>query len=349
VSSSTSIGTSIIHAGRPVALKWHRLRRKRADPLFGADVLADGLRLGASMEIDLRVTADGDFVVLHDDVLDDETNGQGAVVGQTRAALAALRYDDAGVPGAPRHARPLVFLDELAALLTDAHPDALLQLDMKDDFGLVGQRGVNRFVDALERLASERPSPSPSPSPRTRGEGVLKGRAPTPTTPSPRPSRGEGKGEGPGEALEQGRLGETPPLIVSGDSSELILAIKQRMPQLAHGIEPSFRLIELFQKGDAQGAVALLRAELAEQPEPQMVYLNWQLILGALEKNIDLVAICRDAGKRVDAWTFTLADPAGGFSDREWRDFSQLLARGVDQISTDEAVATERAYAARMA
>jgi glycerophosphoryl diester phosphodiesterase len=67
-----------------------------------------------------------------------------------------------------------------------------------------------------------------------------------------------------------------------------------------------------------------------------------------MEQGIDLVAICRDAGNKVDAWTFTLADPAGGFSDREWRDFSRLLALGVDQITTDEAIATEQAYLARM-
>jgi hypothetical protein len=202
--------------------------------------------------------------------------------------------------------------------------------------------------------------------------------APAFQNPSAR-SRGEGKGEGLGEARGSGPIqeieaerpspGPSPylspqagrgvvhvapplasrlPLIVSGDSSELILAIKERLPWIGHGIEPSFRLIELFQRGDSRGAVALLRAELAEQPKPQMVYLNWQLILGALEQDIDLVAICRDAGRQVDAWTFTLADPVGGFSDREWRDFSRLLALGVDQITTDEAIATEQAYAARM-
>jgi len=323
VTSSTFIGTSIIHDGRPVALKWHRLRRKRADPLFGADVLADGLRLGASMEIDLRVTADGDFVVLHDEVLDEETNGRGPVVGQTRAALAGLSYNDAGVPGGPHESRPLAFLDQLAALLGDAHRDAVLQLDVKDEFEAVGQRGIDRFVSTLESLASGRPSPGPSP--------YLS------------PQAGRGVADVAPHALGKSQL----PLIVSGDSSELILAIKARLPQIAHGIEPSFRLMELFHKGDARGAVALLSAELAEQPRPQTVYLNWQLVLGALEKDIDLVAICRDAGKKVDAWTFTLADPAG-FSDQEWRDFSRLLALGVDQITTDEAVATERAYVARM-
>lgn len=273
-------------------LKWHRLRRRSTDPLFGADNLGEGLRLGASMEIDLRVTADRDFVVLHDDVLDDETNGRGPVLSRTRAELTALRYDDAGAPGAPRHARPLVFLDDLAALLAGAHPDALLQLDMKDELVAVGERGVDRIAESLD--------------------------------------------------------GQNLPLIVSGDCGELILALKERLPGIPRGIEPSFRLIELFGKGDAKGAVAQLRAELAGPTEPRMVYLNWELVLGALDKGIDLVAICRDAGMKVDAWTFTLADPAAGFSDDEWRAFSRLLALGVDQITTDEAIATEVAHTAKV-
>lgn len=292
MNSTAFSGISLFHDGRRVALKWHRLRRRAADPLFGAGVLKEGLRLGASMEIDLRVTADFDFAVLHDDVLDDETNGRGPVGDHARADLAPLFYDDSGVPDVPRHARPLLFLDDLAALLDGAHGQALLQLDMKDDLSAVGGRGLDRLASLLQR--------------------------------------------------------KDLPLIVSGDCGDLMLAAKERLPGLARGIEPSFRLIELFGKRDAEGAVAQLRSELAGPTEPQMVYLYWPLVLGALDKGIDLVAICHDHGKAVDAWTFTLADPAGGFSDGEWRDLSRLLSLGVDQITTDEAVATEAAHAARM-
>ena len=75
---------------------------------------------------------------------------------------------------------------------------------------------------------------------------------------------------------------------------------------------------------------------------PAVVVVNVPLVWG-----VDLVAICRDAGKRVDAWTYTLSDPGSGFSDREWLEFSRLLELGADQITTDEPLATERAFEAR--
>ena len=61
---------------------------------------------------------------------------------------------------------------------------------------------------------------------------------------------------------------------------------------------------------------------------------------------LDLVALCHAEGVKVDAWTYNLADPAG-FSDAEWSEFSTLMAIGPDQITTDEAMATEAAWTAR--
>lgn len=286
-----SYGISLDFNGKRVALKWHRLRRQMRDPLFSSDNLREGMRLGASMEIDLRVTRDFDFAVLHDETLDGETNGRGVMAERTAGEIAGLYYDDSSVPGAPRHVRPILMLDDLVAGPVEAHPAAVLQFDMKDDLATIGSQGVERLAKVLH-----------------------------------------GKGA---------------PVIISGDCGELILALKARVPDIARGIEPSFRLIDLFQKGDSKGAVAQLRSELAGPTQPAMVYLHWPMILHALREGIDLVAICHDAGKTVDAWTFTLADPEAGFDDDEWRDFSNLLALGVDQISTDEAVATERAHAAR--
>jgi glycerophosphoryl diester phosphodiesterase len=283
-----SDGTSIDFDGKRVSLKWHRLRRRMSDPLFGGDNLREGLRLGASMEIDLRVTRDFDFAVLHDATLEGETNGNGLVAEQGRGELASVCYDD----GEARDARRVLLLDDLTALLDDAHPEAVLQFDMKDTLAVVRQEGVRR--------------------------------------------------------LQQACSGRKLPLIISGDCTELILALKHELPLVPRGIEPSFRLIDLFGKGDSRGAVAQLRSELGGPTQPEMVYLHWPMILHAFRQGIDLVAICHDEGKKVDAWTFTLSDPVAGFDDGEWHDFSSLLALGVDQISTDEAVATDRAYATRI-
>ena len=53
--------------GHAIALKWHRLRRRREDPVFTSLRLVEGLELGASMEVDLRVHAEGGLVVLHEE------------------------------------------------------------------------------------------------------------------------------------------------------------------------------------------------------------------------------------------------------------------------------------------
>ncbi|MBA3519635.1 MAG: hypothetical protein H0T75_18800, partial [Rhizobiales bacterium] len=108
-------GLAIFHAGFRTRLKWHRLRRRMADPMFSLDVMQDGFRLGASMELDLRVRHDGGFVVLHDDTLDRETTGAGAASDQTIAGLRKLHFDDSGLEAAGRRPlRPLILAEDLA-------------------------------------------------------------------------------------------------------------------------------------------------------------------------------------------------------------------------------------------
>src|SRR5690606_15136698 len=88
---------------RLVALEWHRLRRRREDPVFARANLKPGLAAGAALEVDLVATADGDLVCLHELPLDEETTGHGPVAVQPSAAVLALRQRDAPArpPGAP--------------------------------------------------------------------------------------------------------------------------------------------------------------------------------------------------------------------------------------------------------
>lgn len=121
-----------------VRLKWHRLRQSLHDPLFSPHVLHEGFRIGASMELDLRVRRDGGFVVLHDADLRGETTGTGPITSMTRDDLKAFMFKGED--------RPLLFSEDLAALLADAHPDALLQFDMKDDFDTIGAAGISHLA-----------------------------------------------------------------------------------------------------------------------------------------------------------------------------------------------------------
>lgn len=104
----------------PVRLKWHRARRRAADRPFTRDRILEGMRLGASIEIDLRVRDDLRYAVIHD-------------------------VDDP----------PRLYLDDLAALLADAeiHPDALLQLDFKDTHAQLDQAAVDRFAESVAPFA----------------------------------------------------------------------------------------------------------------------------------------------------------------------------------------------------
>lgn len=285
----TPQGLSILSHGTVTRLKWHRMRRSMADPVFSLSSLRAGLALGASLELDLRVRADGGFAVVHDATLDRETTGTGPVATLTLADLATIAYDDGGTESA----RPLVTSEDLSTALKTADPGALLQLDMKDDLEAIGEKGIDHLA---------------------------------------------------------GLFGVAPvPIIVSGGDPDLIAAIGRRVPALLRGVDPTDRLVAAFRSEGHDAVTRTLAAELAGPTDPDTVYLAWELVLAARAEGLDLIGQVHAAGRKVDAWTFTLAAPDEGFSEQEWTAFSALLALGPDQITTDEPIATERAYRARIA
>jgi glycerophosphoryl diester phosphodiesterase len=275
-------GLGIAHQGRFTRLKWHRLRRSFKDPLFSAGVMAEGFRLGASSELDLRVRADGGFVVLHDDELEGETTGHGLIREALPETIRGLTLLQGG--------HPPILSEDLATLLQTAHPDALLQFDMKDGLEAIGARGMDHLVDHFGNAGSS--------------------------------------------------------IIVSGADLDLVVAIKQRLPGLKRGIDPTGKLMEIHRHQGLKAVETDLRADIAGPTEPDTIYLAWQLVLQAAKDGLDLIGLCHDAGRLVDAWTFNLKDPDAGFDEAEARSFSALMALKPDQITTDEPVATERAWAA---
>ncbi|MBB3312537.1 glycerophosphoryl diester phosphodiesterase [Rhizobium sp. BK196] len=278
-------GLQIVFEGHATLLKWHRLRRRMADPLFSAEVMAEGFKLGASMELDLRVRADGGFVVLHDEELEGETTGHGLIAQKSLAELRGLRMKDGD--------RPLLYSEDLAAMLQSAHPDALLQFDMKDDYEAIGEKGIAHLAERLQQISAS--------------------------------------------------------VIVSASSLELILAVKEKLPHLRRGIDPTDKLGNIYRAEGWKAVEKELLADLRGPTAPETVYLYWQMLLDAAKAGLDMIALCHSEGKRVDAWTFTLKNPDSGFSDAEWTNFSALMALKPDQVTTDEAPATERAWLARMA
>jgi len=278
-------GLQIEFKGHLTLLKWHRLRRRMADPLFSAEVMTEGFKAGASMELDLRMRADGGFVVLHDKELEGETTGHGLIAQKNIAELRGLRMKDGD--------RSLLYSEDLAAMLQSAHPDALLQFDMKDDYEVIGEKGIAHLAEHLQKISAS--------------------------------------------------------VIVSAGSLDLILAVKEKLPHLRRGIDPSDKLGNIYRIEGWKAVEKELLADLRGPTEPETIYLYWPMLLDAAKAGLDMIALCHSEAKLVDAWTFTLKDPDGGFSNSEWTNFSALMALKPDQITTDEAPATERAWLRRMA
>lgn len=137
-------GTSaaLMHQGRPVMLKWHKLRQAADQPAFDPDNLRAGLALGASMEVDIRALADQAWVCLHDEQLDQETDGSGPVAAVDSAAVGKLR-----VAGG-RHAPPL--LADVARRVAEAGPTgACLQLDLKQPAEHLSSPVIATLADAI--------------------------------------------------------------------------------------------------------------------------------------------------------------------------------------------------------
>ena len=143
---------SIDRQGHSTWLKWHRAKRKKSDPVFTGKRILEGMRLGASIEIDLVVTGDKGFAVLHDMTLDRETTGRGPVAAASDAAIRQLHLR--GNDAAPIDEK-VMLLDDLCALMTQGilHPDALLQLDYKEDETVLDASAIENFARATRPVA----------------------------------------------------------------------------------------------------------------------------------------------------------------------------------------------------
>ncbi|MFK3779755.1 glycerophosphodiester phosphodiesterase [Agrobacterium sp. NPDC089420] len=138
--------------GHRTWLKWHRGRRRAADPVFTGERIIEAMRLGASVEVDLVIHADQGCAVLHDLTLERETTGTARVRDTSAAALRQLHLRDN--QGKPIEAT-VMLLEDLCALLASqtVHPDALLQLDFKEDRQALTPQIVSGFGTSVLPIA----------------------------------------------------------------------------------------------------------------------------------------------------------------------------------------------------
>ncbi|MGC5249153.1 glycerophosphodiester phosphodiesterase [Gordonia sp. DT219] len=151
---STSEPVAVTSGGHRTRLKWHRARKHADDAPFTRSRIVEGMRAGASVEVDLLIhrgqANPPGFAVLHDQTLDSATTGTGTVAAASASYLRSLSLrDNEGRPTTEK----VLLLDDLAGLLTDVDPKALLQLDFKQSAPDLDARVVERFAEAVGPFA----------------------------------------------------------------------------------------------------------------------------------------------------------------------------------------------------
>jgi glycerophosphoryl diester phosphodiesterase len=143
--------TAIRRDGHVTWLKWHRARRVASDPVFTGRRILEGMRLGASVEVDLVVHGEHGFAVLHEPELGREATGSGAIAVKTATELRGeFVLDNDGKPTQ----EPVRLLEDLVGLMAgDIHPDALLQLDYKEDAAALDRETVANFAASVAPVA----------------------------------------------------------------------------------------------------------------------------------------------------------------------------------------------------
>lgn len=147
-------GVAVFRNGRRTWLKWHRARKVAGDLPFTDRRILEGMRLGASVEVDLVRHADHGFAVLHDFSLDRDTTGRGLAAQTPAVVLRGLFLKDATGHATPYH--PMLLEDLCALLVTgqDVSPEAVLQLDLKEeDPAVLGPAEVTAFATAVAPVA----------------------------------------------------------------------------------------------------------------------------------------------------------------------------------------------------
>jgi len=130
-------------------------------------------------------------------------------------------------------------------------------------------------------------------------------------------------------------------LSLSGEDWHAVRALGANVPGLGLGFDPC-KLPEARHLREASDFAAFVRLALASAPEATMIYLHYPLIIAALDAGFDIVGAIHEARRAVDAWTLDTTAPHFATHLR------RLVACGVDQITTNEPIALEAAWKARL-
>ena len=143
-----SLPAHILFEGKQVALKYHKLlsgsSKHPANSLAALEeVLATEVIV---IEFDVRVTADRNFVLTHDAVLQNETTGQGRARAHSKEQLRALHYRNSQ--------EPLAFLSQVVERLQTVSRPLKVQVDFKEALP-VSKEEAEALLTKLEPLHSK--------------------------------------------------------------------------------------------------------------------------------------------------------------------------------------------------
>jgi glycerophosphoryl diester phosphodiesterase len=124
--------------------------------------------------------------------------------------------------------------------------------------------------------------------------------------------------------------------ILSGDDWDAVRRLGGLVPGLKLGFDPC-ELPQAQGLKTARDFADLTLFTLQTAAEAQVIYLQYHLVLAALDAGFDIVAALHGGGRMIDAWTLDVTAPDADES------LIRLIRCGVDQISSNDCVAIEDA------
>jgi glycerophosphoryl diester phosphodiesterase len=124
--------------------------------------------------------------------------------------------------------------------------------------------------------------------------------------------------------------------LLSGDDWDAVRAIGRRIGGLSLGFDPS-ELPEATNLKNGRDFADFTRFTLETAAEAAIIYLDYRIVLASLTSGYDMIAGLQGGGKEVDAWTFDITSPDSSAN------LAQLIASGVDQISSNDPLALQEA------
>jgi len=277
----------------------HAANRRHGRPAGSESAVRACLDAAARVvEIDITPLADGAFVLLHDERLEDATDGQGIVAQVTAEQARGIHYRQGGTVTD----EPIGFLDQVIPLITAAPDLVELQLDLKEH-SLLTDKALADLLRLLQPVKERVRITSGADWAIRRLRGLDPGLP----------------------------LGFDPLLYVEiGCGEEETDPTQPPFRVGAYGYADDHPLASRVWGASADYLAARAEALWAQAPV-EMWYIRAALLARALDDGFDWIAYLHARGAAVAAWTLDPDQPHHVHLAR------LLLERGVDRITTNDA------------